>query len=193
MDSFRDELKSDPTLILGQIFLQYEKQVEKCEKAGAYLAGSIMLGALLEAFLLQMALVYPDEVKAAQIYHGKKVKSLEKWSLFDLLKLAIELKWIPTHMQIDRIFRASGIEMNLKQSKGDLAYMADVVREIRDMVHPGRYLRRWEGRRIAERHYRFCFRVTNLVRDSISDKIIASVYGPEFVGRLGARKHRRSV
>jgi len=124
-----------------------------------------MLGAALEAGLLTMVFLYPKEVTHTRTYRSKKkpARDVAKWGLFDLLKVARELSWIPSVLPIDSIARLSGVDPEVAMSKGDLSYFADFVREVRGIVHPGRYMALWKGKRITKNYYGFCYDVLNLV------------------------------
>jgi len=100
---------------------------------------------------------------------------LNKWGLFDLLKLATELGWIPSRLSLDKTARSSRVSPHLARSRGDLGYFADIVREIRDMVHPGRYLRYWKGERVSRRYHKFCYTVTDQVFTSLYEKLESSI------------------
>jgi hypothetical protein len=153
----------------------YQQEAEKCRSADAYLAGCVMLGAALEASLLAMAKCYSDEVKGTKTYSLKNEPDLDKWNLIDHLKVARELDWIPSKLALDKIARESGIDPKDALKNGDLGYFADVVREIRDMLHPGRYLRLWSGVRVTKEFLETSYEVVDLVRDYLLKKLEDSI------------------
>ena len=153
----------------------YASEAKRCEKQRAYLAGSILYGAALEAALLAMAKCYPSRVRRTQTYQRQNRRRLDKWSLDLLLKLGRELKWIPSRGPIDEIARRSGISWDKAWSSGDLGYLADAVREIRDMVHPGRYIRLWKWVKITKGNYEFCDEVVRFVFDYLRAELEQSV------------------
>lgn len=160
-----EQRASHPDKQLIGLMEMYKQQSYRCQKAGAYFAACVCLGSAMEAGLLAMAKCYPEDLETSQTYQHKKELCLEKWTLFDLLKLARELSWIPSQIPLEKVAHASGVSPDDALSKGDLGYFADVVREIRDMVHPGRYLRLWRGVRISKDYYEFCAQATELVFD----------------------------
>lgn len=167
-------MEKDEKFLLS-IIEGYQKEAQKCRRADAYLAGCVMLGAALEASLLAMAKCYPDEVKGTKTYSLKNDPDLDKWNLIDHLKVARELDWIPSKLPLDKIARESGIDPDEALKNGDLGYFADVVREIRDMLHPGRYLRLWSGVRVTKKFLETSYEVVDLVRESLLKKLEDSI------------------
>ena len=118
--------------------------------------------------------VLPSRVRRTQTYQRQNRRRLDKWSLDLLLKLGRELKWIPSRVPIDEIARRSGISWDKAWSSGDLGYLADAVGEIRDMVHPGRYIRLWKWVKIKG-NYEFCDEVVRFVFDYLRAELEQSV------------------
>ena len=163
---------------LVEIISDYRNQAERCKKARAYLAGCVFLGSALEAALLATAKSYPSQVRKTEKYLSKKRKrdkNLDRWGMFDLLELARELMWIPSKLTMGKVARASGISASKAFAIGDLGYFADVVREVRDLVHPGRYLRSMKNVKVTKRYYEFCYEVTEIVFDHLYAKLEASI------------------
>lgn len=156
----------------------YTMQSTRCGNAGAYFAACVCLGSVLEANLLAMAKCFPEEVEKSQTYRKKKNPRLEDWFLNDLLKLAIDLKWIPCSVpsvELGKAIRTSGLSPDDALARGDLGYFADWVREIRNAVHPSNYLRKWGGRPISKEYYMFCDTIVGLVSDHLSLKAGSAV------------------
>jgi hypothetical protein len=167
-------MKKDEKSLLS-IIEGYQKEAEKCRGANAYLAGCVMLGAALEASLLAMAKCYTEEVEQTKTFSSKKEPNLDKWNLIDHLKVARELNWIPSKLWLDKIARESGIDPDEALKNGDLGYFADVVREIRDMLHPGRYLRLWSGVKVTKKFLETSYEVVDLIRESLLKKLEDSI------------------
>ena len=56
-----------------------------------------MIGAALEAMLLQMCDLFEDEVAQAVLKLPRKPKgSIEHWCLDDLIRIAVAAEWLPT-------------------------------------------------------------------------------------------------
>ena len=116
---------------LQKIAYRYDREARKCAKARAYLAACILQGAALEALLIAMCLVYPDEVKRTTVYRTrrfrlKRSKALEL-GLYELVEIAGELGWFPSKI------------VTLGRRKTTLAQLAHGVRDIRNLVHAGRW------------------------------------------------------
>ena len=185
--------RTDPADIVGDLCLLYDKEAKKCERTRAYLAGCIMLGAALEAGLLTMVLLYPEEVTHTRTYRSRKkpARDVTKWGLFDLLKVARELSWIPSMLPIDSIARLSGVDPEVAWSKGDLSYFADFVREVRDIVHPGRYMTLWKRTRITKNYYGVCYDVVNLVLIYFMKKLAETVQTERLILADNVRRRQR--
>jgi hypothetical protein len=84
--------------------------------------------------------------------------------------------------ELGQAIRDSGLSPDDALAKGDLGYFADWVREIRNAVHPGNYLRRWRGERISKGYYEFCDIIIGLVSDHLYHKL-----GSSIVKGLGAQ------
>jgi hypothetical protein len=69
----------------------------------------------------------------------------------------------------------SGIDPDQALKQGDVAYFADVVREVRDMVHPGRYLRLWSGVKVGKEYVDSVEEIVQIVYDHLYDKLITLI------------------
>lgn len=102
-DDFAD-LEDSQSRELFNIERRYCCEARKCQQAGAYLAGCVMVGAALEANLMAMVTFHPDEVAAWYMKRypkKKKVKGLLDWNLGELLDVANELGWLPLNGMLD--------------------------------------------------------------------------------------------
>jgi hypothetical protein len=156
----------------------YKMQSHRCGKAGAYFAACVCLGSLLEALLLGIGKCFPEEVEESQTYREEKEPHLDRWGLTDLLKLAIELKWIPSSVPAEALGKAilaSGLSPDDALAKGDLGYFADWVRQIRNAVHPGNYWKNWKGKPFSKEYYEFCDIIVELVSGHLFQKAGSAV------------------
>ncbi len=160
---------------LLSIMKNYRDEAEKCRRSGAFLASCVMLGAELEATLLAMEKCYPDEVAQTQTYSRKGEHDLNRWQLIDHLKVARELGWIPSRLGLEEIARTSGVEPEEALNNGDIGYFADVVREIRDMLHPGRYLRLSSGVKVTAEYFERCYEVVDVVQEVLQRNLEQSL------------------
>jgi len=121
---------------LNNLATFYHREAGKCVRGKAYLAAVVMQMAALEAALQAMCFLYPGEIKKTDVYRKKKFRSKRNkaldFSLNQLINIADELSWFPKK----RITWAG--------KRTSLAGFAHEIREIRNLVHPGKYaLRKW--------------------------------------------------
>lgn len=167
-------MEAEEKELLGMIE-DWRREADNCRTVGAYLAGCVMLGATLEASLLAMSKCYSDEVKGTKTYSLKKEPDLDRWNLIDYLRVARELNWIPSKLALEKVARESGVDPEEALKNGDVGYFADVVREIRDMLHPGRYLRLFTGVKVTKDFLDTCYETVNTVQDLLFDKLVDSI------------------
>lgn len=136
----------------------YWREARRCQKAKAYLAGCVMLGSALETLLILMISVYPDEAEQTgkvPCYKGAP-KPLLEWRLIELLRVAKVAGWLPSNLNLDDRW------CNRRARIGDYA---EVVRGVRNLVHPIRYVEDHRGRRVTARFLQRQFDVVRLCRD----------------------------
>ena len=148
-------LKTDPDILsfaeLGSLMTtmgNYELEAERCANAGAHLASCILLAATIEVQLVICVSSFPEEAERAlkrlqesnEINSGLKLSSVLEWDLGQLLKVAREAQWLPP--KVERF------PFPVVDTSQVLA--ADHVRELRNLVHPGRLLRDRKGQTITK-------------------------------------------
>ena len=88
---------------LNRLSRFYWQEALRCEKAQAYLAGSVMLGSALETMLILMINCYSDEAdqtgKVPTI--KKKPKALLNWKYIELLRVAKAANWLPSALDLE--------------------------------------------------------------------------------------------
>ena len=135
----------------------------------------------MEASILAMAFVHESEVIGSKTYQERSEPDLRKWELKTLLDLSRELKWIPSSLVVGVIARQSGIEPDEALKRGDIGYFADVVREVRDMVHPGRYVRLWSGVPLTNDFVESVEETVGVVTEALENKLHETIrQSPEF-------------
>src|SRR6202158_3393035 len=128
-DPKRGSLSNEKYNLLRKIILRYHSEAEKCASVRAYYAACVMIGAALEAMLLQMCDLFEDEVGQAVLKLPRRPKgTIENWGLDDLIKIAVALGWLPARRGLD--VAEPGI--------GELAHL---IRRLRNLSHPGVHLR----------------------------------------------------
>lgn len=156
LNTFTQEEAKD----LFRITTYYWKEARRCEEAGAYLAACVLIGSALEAMLMLVVYVYDGEALAT----GKiptvrgKATELRRLNLTQLLAVAKAANWLPSNEQID----GSTKRKRKRKHVGDLAI---VIRDVRNLVHPGRYVSDHYRRRVTKRYSEYLFEVLEVSRD----------------------------
>ena len=145
----------------------YHREARRCKEAKSYVAGCIMIGALLEANLIGMCHLYPDEIPESLLPKKKKEpKPLLEWTLAELLRIARDCGWLPAGLPL-------GDKWNRRKAKiGDYAI---VLKEYRNLVHPGAYMTVLPKSRITKRRLEFCFEIFEVASDHLQERIHASL------------------
>ena len=119
---------------LMRISLQVLEEARKCSDKGCYVAAFVLYGFVLEAFLLTMCFCYPEEVRKTKKFHDLRKRLKRKRELFldlslaQLIEISRELRWLPLEEQVD--------------NTGIVEDWVRFVQEARNLVHPGRWLKR---------------------------------------------------
>lgn len=147
------QLSSEEFSLLRKIAIRYEREALKCKSVRAYYAACIMLGAALEAILIQMCDLFQDEVKEAIARLEKKPKGrFDRWGLDDLIKVAVEAGWLPP-------------KRGSKSDEPGVGELIHLVRRLRDLSHPGRHLRELDEAPIRADAFRASYGVYDAARD----------------------------
>jgi hypothetical protein len=146
----------------------YHRQAEKCQDAKAYLAGCIMMGASLEALLLSFANCYPRAAAKSPAAPRKKgaVKPLIEWTLANLLAVAKERNWLPSALSTDEEW---------DDAKAQIGDYGEVVKEIRNLVHPARYAIDMPHKRITKKYLEASLNIVETACDYLLDRINESL------------------
>lgn len=152
------------TLLRIQNF--YIDEAKKCYDAKAYFAGCVMLGSVLEATLLTIVALYPEEINTLKKFPKRRGKATApiNWSLSDLLDMARELNWLPGKLE-----RTNKYD---RPEQGEIGDDARIIHEIRNLVHPGKYLRCYPCLDITEKHFYVSFGILNAINCRLQKKLI---------------------
>ena len=158
MESY--DLSSTEFAELLRVMEIYDDEAHKCLASGAYLAACAMLGAELEAVLLLVASVHTEEVEESPVrpQRGGKPRPMLSWKFWELLRVARDLGWLPSDWSIEidadgRLIRAND--------------HADLVRRVRNLMHPARYIQDIPGGQVNEADLDICYRIVEEVIDHL--------------------------
>jgi hypothetical protein len=145
----------------------YHREAKRCMAAKSYLAGCVMIGSALEASLMSMCHVYADEIPGELLPKNKtKQKPLLQWTLAQLLRVARNCGWLPTGLALDD-------DWNRRKAKiGDYAV---VLKQVRNLVHPGVYMTDFPKSRMTKRRFEWCFEIFEVATDHLVSKVYASI------------------
>ncbi|MBI3666396.1 MAG: hypothetical protein HY236_09275 [Acidobacteria bacterium] len=135
-----------------RLFRAYRREAKRCAESKAYLAGCVMLGAALETLLLTTANCFPEEVSS--VHHlptsKGKPKPLLQWSLADLLRVAKQLRWLPSELSLGD---------NWDRRRAKVGDYAEVLRMVRNLIHPGYYVEHHSPSRVTRKYLEHWFDV----------------------------------
>lgn len=146
----------------------YRRQAKRCRENRAFLAGCVMMGAAFEAILLGFMNCYPEQAAASQTAPRRRgrVRPIADWSLADLLAVAKERNWLPSGLSLGD---------NWDDARANIGDYAEVVRQIRNLVHPARYAEDFPRKRITERYLESVFEIVDVAGDHLLSKISDSL------------------
>ncbi len=129
-------------------------EAAKCLEAEAHLAAMVMVGSVMEGALLAIANQHLSEVmRAASAPKDRagKPRRLPEWKLDKLVQVARELNWTPAIM----------------------AHFIDVIKTLRNLVHPWEELERQEtpDRAVA----RLCYQTVESLLEQLANHKVARV------------------
>ena len=154
---------------LRRIFGYYQKETERCRRAKAYLAGCVMAGAELETALILMINAYPDDAMATNKLPRQKkaIKPLLNWNLAELLRVAKAAEWLPSGLEYGKD------DWNAK--KANVGDYAEVVRDMRNLAHPARYMEDHYKKRVTKKYLDSVLDTINAVSSSLYSRIEKSL------------------
>lgn len=163
------------------LFTFYRDEAERCRESGAYLASCVLLASALEAALLAMAECFAREV--AEFTRKSRSKELSRprreWGLSQLLLVARNLNWLPSSRK--------GIG-NLDPHDAKVGDYIEVVRVIRNLIHPAIYLREYPGQAITEKHLEISYRVLEIACECLSGRLESALQTKKNEGKKRSRK-----
>lgn len=135
-----------------ELFESYRHDARKCGDAGACLAGCVLLASALEAALLAMVQCFPQDVeRAARMSHSKEMlRPPDELGLSQLLEIARMLHWLPS---------SGDSEDGQDPAKAQVGDYVDVIRAIRNLLHPSIYMKEFYAQQVDRQHLDLSFKV----------------------------------
>jgi hypothetical protein len=177
-------LKTDPDILtlaeLGSLMTamgNYGLEAERCANVGAHYASCIMLAATIEGQLVICVSSFPEEAERAlkrlqesnQINRGLKLSSILEWDLRQLLEVAREAQWLPP--------KVKRFPFPVADTSDVLS--ADHIRELRNLVHPGRLVRERNGQTITKEELDLLHDTCVAVSLHLAQKLSPQAFYPE--------------
>jgi hypothetical protein len=129
-----------------------------------------MLGSALESALL--AMIGCDSELEAKMCKDKKVSSIYDLSLVSLLDIARSYLWLPAAYPRD-----TDVEFEEMLESGSIGDFVEYVREIRNLVHPGKFMRDYPDTVIASDHYKDVYTIVHSAFDCCYAHLIKELTG----------------
>lgn len=156
---------------------RFDREAQRCSQRRAYYAACVLQGAVLEGLLLAVCEAWIDEVRTyvANLSARQRPRGqLLEWDLNQLVRVAVNLGWLPTR----------------KVSRGPrkLGDWLMVVKELRNLVHPGRHVRRYPYIRLRHGHYADSLGIVRAATDALWSRLTADV-GPALAAKARKQKN----
>jgi hypothetical protein len=112
-----------------------------------------------------MVNAFPDEATATGKLprRNKAIKPLLGWNLAELLGVAKAAGWLPSALQYGKD--------DWTDKKAEIGDYAELVRELRNFVHPARYLEDHYRKRVTQRHLEYVIEIIEDVADWLYARI----------------------
>jgi hypothetical protein len=114
-----------------------------------------MIGGAFEALLLQMCDLFEDEVAEATLKLPQKDRpkgSMEHWRLNDMIRIAVVAGWLPPRRGVDL-------------AEPGIGELADLIRRLRNLSHPGVHLREVDEVPLRAASYRVAYELFSSARE----------------------------
>jgi hypothetical protein len=142
--------------LLLKLANHWEVEALRCAETRAFYAACILAGASIEAMLLATCDLLPDEVIEA----ASKLKiraPIERWGLAELLKVAKAAGWLGTNRK--------------DFSAPDILEVTDLVRRLRNLLHPGNHLSELKQVPLRRSAFRVAWYTIDAVRERLANKL----------------------
>lgn len=164
----------------------YHNEVGRCRRVKAYLAACIMAGSELEASLILMVNIYQKEARATGVAPRREanIKPLLEWKLVELLRVAKAARWLPSQLQY-------GVD-DWDDERAQAGDYAEVVREMRNFVHPSAYMEDHFKKRVTRQHLNWILNAVDAANSWLLARIEKSLVQRMATGQGGIAAARRT-
>jgi hypothetical protein len=145
---------------LVDLINRFDREAQRCAKARAYYAACVLQGAVLEGLLTAVCDGYVNEVSAylSALPERQRPKGQPvNWTLDQLIKVAVSLNWLPIRRG-QKGPRKIGDWLNL-------------VKELRNLVHPGKHLRDYPDIYLRKAHFTDSFSIVRAATDHLWQEV----------------------
>jgi len=133
-------------------------EAERCVDHNLYRPGCVLIGAALEGVLLSTVMLAEPQLKRDNLW-PKTSKDVLDWPLGELVGVAVRAGWIEAN------YRGEYLDLD----EGDLGNAVDWVKWLRNLVHPGAFVRELdEGMDLGEQASANAYRVLGTVYDELT-------------------------
>ncbi len=140
---------------------RYEREASRAAEARLYYAACALIGSALEGAILAMCTVYDKEVEThlrALPSNQRPPRAAQDWTLNHCIKIASALGWLPTR--------------NSLRSRRKIGDWVHLVRELRNLIHPGKHVRDYPRIRIAKAHWGDARAVFKIASENLEVKVV---------------------
>ena len=162
---------------LVDLIAQFDRESERCAKTRAYYAACVLQGAVLEGLLLAMCDGFLPNVSAHVCALPKRQRPkgpIENWTLDQLIRVAKALRWLPARQNI--------------RGRRKIGDWVALVKELRNLVHPGKHVRDYPDTRLRRGHFADGFAITRTATDHLWQKIQQDLLAAKSKGKVTRKK-----
>jgi hypothetical protein len=145
---------------LRHLVLELHEEAVVCARAGAFRGGCVLLGAALEGALLATAVTLESQLRSAG--NWPKGDPL-KWSLGDLLTVGVRAGWFP---------ETPNVPPGMVPIPTQLGDTLRFVQWLRNLVHPGKFLREAAGVELDERLFSHAYETLDEAFDAVNAALL---------------------
>ncbi len=139
---------------------RFDKEAQRCAKVRAYYAACVLQAAVLEGLLMALCDGYVQGVSgylSAMPERQRPKGQITNWTLDQLIKVALALNWLPIRRG--------------QRGPRKIGDWLSLVKELRNLVHPGKHLRDYPNVRLRKAHFTDSFSIVRAATDHLWQEI----------------------